>query len=89
MRNELTKVKQHIGLAETCFEKANKEWAYYKNGCPHVKNDDPTTYYLASQKAYANAKKYAEKVLEELAGLNEPTLEQRAKMIIDKCNHNK
>lgn len=88
MRNELTRIKQHIGLAETCLNKANREWAYYKNGHPHIENDNSNAHYLASQKAYADARKYAERALEELLGLNEPELEQRAKMIIDKCNHN-
>ena len=44
---------------------------------------------MSSQKSYASAKEYAEKVLQELKGFNELELERRAKSVIAKCNYNK
>lgn len=93
MRNELTTIKQHLGLAERCLQRADREWAYYKNGQPlpngTVDFSNSKGHYMSSQKSYASAKEYAEKVLQELKGFNELELERRAKSVIAKCNYNK
>lgn len=59
-----------VHTAQTALEKADREYAYYKNGSPYlegsVRNDTPQHHYLESQKSYREAKNYAEKALEVL-----------------------
>ncbi len=89
----ITQAKRYIGTAETELKRADREWAYYKNGSPYppgsVYNDTPEYHFLASQKAYASAKKFAEKALEIVKGGIDPSIEERAKKIIMKCEANK
>lgn len=88
-RNEFTLIKQYVSSAETHLKRADREWAYYKNGHPHAGADDKDDHLLKSQKAYAAAKTYAEKALELLRKTPDRDLENRARAVFDKCNKTK
>ena len=34
MRDAFSQIKYYVSFAETCLKRANKQWAYYKNGHP-------------------------------------------------------
>ena len=34
MRDAFSQIKYYVSFAETCLKRANKQWAYYKNGTP-------------------------------------------------------
>lgn len=86
MRDEISAVKYQIGLAETCLKRADREWAYYKNGFPNPQSDiSSQKHYLNSQKSYVSAREHAEKALNMLRVLNEPELKRKAQTILDKC----
>lgn len=89
MRDELSMIKYQVSCAETHLARADREYAYYKNGHPHAGMNDKDDHYLKSQKAYAAAKKCAEKALELLRRTPDGDLERRARAILDKCNRNK
>ena len=64
MRDEISAIKYQVSLAETCLKRADREWAYYKNGHPNPQSDiSSQEHYLKSQKSYAAAKDHAEKAL--------------------------
>lgn len=86
-RNEFTLIKQYVGSAETQLARADREWAYYKNGHPITKETQP--HYVSSQRAYGAAKQYAEKALALLRKTPDVDLERRAKVVLDKCNCNR
>lgn len=86
MRDEISAIKYQVSLAETCLKRADREWAYYKNGHPNPQSDTSSQeHYLKSQKSYAAAKEHAEKAMSMLRELNEPELERKAKEILSKC----
>ena len=87
LRDEFTLIKQYVSSAETQLARADREWAYYKNGHPKTKETQP--HYIKSQWAYAAAKNYAEKALALLKKTPNSDLERRANAIISKCNQNK
>ena len=87
-RNEFTLIKQHVSSAETHLKRADREYAYYKNGHPYAGADDKDDHYLKSQKAYAAAKNCAEKALELLRKTPDRDLENRARAVLSKCNKN-
>lgn len=88
-RNEFTLIKQYVSSAETQLKRADREWAYYKNGHPHARVDDNDDHLLKSQKAYAAAKICAEKALALLSKTPDRDLENRARAVFDKCNKTK
>ena len=86
-RDNFTLIKQYVSSAETQLQRADREWAYYKNGHPITKETQP--HYIKSQRAYAAAKQYAEKALTLLKFNPDMNLERRANVVISKCNQNK
>lgn len=86
-RDNFTLIKQYVTSAETQLQRADREWAYYKNGHPITKETQP--HYIKSQRAYAAAKQYAEKALTLLKVNPDMNLERRANVVISKCNQNK
>lgn len=96
MEQNLTNAKRAIGTAETCLFKADREWAYYKNGSPYpigaVENDTTQTHYLKSQRSYAKALEFALKgieILKDIKDDSKTSLENRAQKVIDKSNRDK
>lgn len=73
MEKKLTNAKRAISTAETFLKKADREWAYYKNGSPHpAENESQQSHYLKSQSGYMNALKFAHKQsLKNVAKTNE------------------
>ena len=86
-RDNFTLIKQYVSSAETQLARADREWAYYKNGHPITKETQP--HYIKSQRAYAAARTYAEKALVLLKENHDSDLERRAHNVISKCNKNK
>ncbi|MCI6663630.1 MAG: hypothetical protein MSL09_05380 [Spirochaetia bacterium] len=84
MRDAFSQIKYYVSFAETCLKRANKQWAYYKNGHPISGETQP--HFFKSQKSYENAKKFAAKALELLKVTPNNDLEKRAKIIINNCN---
>ena len=93
MNTELSDIKRKVSTAETFLAKAKREYAYYLNGSPYpegkVANDTAQFHYLESQKAYAQAKRYAEAALILLKKNSDKSLEQRAKQVLAACNNKK
>jgi hypothetical protein len=87
MRDEFSNIKYYVSSAEYNLERANRQWAYYKNGHPITGETEP--HYVASQKAYKKANEFAAKALELLNQFPNGELEKRAKNIIAICNRNK
>ena len=78
-----------VNAGSNIYWENNNERTYttIRNGTVDFSNSKGP--YMSSQKSYASAKEYAEKVLQELKGFNELELERRAKSVIAKCNYNK
>lgn len=87
MRDELSAIKYQVSCAERHLTRADREWAYYKNGHPITKETQP--HYVSSQRAYGAAKQYAEKALALLRKTPDVDLERRASVVLDKCNCNR
>lgn len=87
MRDEFSNIKYYVSSAEYNLERANRQWAYYKNGHPITGETEP--HYFASQKAYKKANEFAEKALKLLKNSSDRDLEKRAKNVIAICNRNK
>lgn len=88
MENNLSNAKRFVHTAETALKKADKEYAYYKNGVPYHE-ERPVDHYKESQKAYMEARSYANKALEVLKVVHDSELESEARAILDKCNRNR
>ena len=88
-RNEFTLIKQYVSSAETHLKRADREWAYFKNGHPHARANDNDDHLVKSQKAYTAAKNCAEKALGLLRKTPDRDLENRARAVLNKCNQNK
>lgn len=93
MEYNLSNAKRFVHTAQTALKRADREYAYYKNGSPYpegsVPNDTPQYHYLESQKSYREAKNYAERALEVLKVVKDAELEREARAILAKCNRNK
>lgn len=93
MENNLSNAKRFVHTAQTALKRADREYAYYKNGSPYpdgsVPNDTAQHHYLESQRSYREAKNYAEKALEVLKVVHDAELEREAHEIIAKCNRNR
>lgn len=89
MRDEFSKIKYYINFAETCLKRANREWAYYKNGHPYNQMNDNANHYLKSQKAYSATKDLLEKAAALLKETPNKELEEKVKSMSLCCNKRK
>lgn len=83
----LTLARRYIGTAITFLQKADREYAYYKNEA----FGDPKDHYINSQKWYAKVREIADKANQVMCYNNivDDSLSDKLNAIMSKCTDKK